>query len=1101
MLRIYTARANVDSDRFLFGRVADALASGRRVFLIVPEQSTLKAEADAFDYLDVAGFIDFDVLSMTSLGRRILAETGYGSAEAPAFISKYGKFMLLSRLLYRRRDDMKTFRHLESSPDFVEKLNDMIAELKNHNVTPADLTDIASEMKTESLLKRKLEDAALVYAGYEEQISGRYIDQTDHLKLYTSKMGQASFIPDAEFWLTGFDYLSPAVMDAVVELSKHAASVSLVLTADAGAPKSDPLFSLTNGLAAELSRRSADAGVESAIEPIPKDAASGYLADLPPEIAHIESALFTRPHTPYAGGRTGALRLIVAANFYAEAETAAAEIAQLIRDGLELPGGGRGELRYRDVLVLCNDMKERGPIIRRVFARYGLPVFMDQRRNVEHNPVVEYILALPRIAARGRRHDDVFTLLKTGLTDIAQDEIEELENYALRYNVRGRRWDRPFDDDSLNGSRERVSALLAAFEKGFKAGRTAAERTDALLSFLTEDASFAEMIEGYARRLEEAGRLDYAAEMAGMWDVVTEILGQMGAVLGDLPMSQEEYAVVLRAGFDSVRMGVLPSASDQIVLGTMQRTRSGGARAVYVLGANDGVLPAGAAGGAILSEDEVYRLADAGHVVARTEDLTHLEEELAIYRNLSKPRALLRVSYAAADSAGEGLAPSPVFVRLQRLFPDVPEEKDVWNAPKDSAPAVVQATDEALDHLAERLRAYINGEVLPDVWKDVMAWYRRHRPAELARVKAGLTFRGRRARVDARFVDSLYGRRTSPSAIERYSRCPFSWFMTYGIGLKERRVYGTDSRDLGDIYHGVLMRFGQEMCADGKRPSDEGSRWQTVTDGEIAALASRLTSAEFARVADSADGVGTADPEAALNDYRCGRVARTVTEAARALTRQVREGRLDGMFFESAFGARGEFPAMEFSGDLGAETGAVRIEGRIDRVDVLDGGYARIVDYKSGAEKFSAEDAADGYQLQLMIYLQAVSARLKPAGVFYFRIREPRIEDGADGSDLAEKVLSSMELDGMAINDARALTAMGIDPDGRKKKGRVDAEEFDALRASVTALLKELIADLSEGRVDAAPKTAVKLKTPGDRNRKACDYCRYKGICNYDPTL
>jgi ATP-dependent helicase/nuclease subunit B len=286
------------------------------------------------------------------------------------------------------------------------------------------------------------------------------------------------------------------------------------------------------------------------------------------------------------------------------------------------------------------------------------------------------------------------------------------------------------------------------------------------------------------------------------------------------------------------------------------------------------------------------------------------------------------------------------------------------------------------------------------------------------------------------------------------------------------------------------MRFGMELSSDGLPARDAGSRWQTATDAEIDEIVSRLTMDEYANLMGAA---GDGEAEAAIADYRRARVARTASAAARALARQIRGGRVDGIHFESAFGRHGEFPAI-------STPGGIRIEGRIDRVDVLDGGFARIIDYKSGAQEFSAPDAAAGYQLQLMIYLQAVSESYSPAGVFYFRIKEPRIED--DGStDIAAEVLKNMKLDGVAVNDARALTAMGINPEGKERKGRMGQEEWDALRETVGALLKDLVKNLSSGHVEAAPKAATKLKTPANRNQNACDYCQYKGICNYDPAL
>ncbi len=42
------------------------------------------------------------------------------------------------------------------------------------------------------------------------------------------------------------------------------------------------------------------------------------------------------------------------------------------------------------------------------------------------------------------RTSDIFRVLKSGLTNFAIDEIEELENYALKYRIKGNMWKKPF---------------------------------------------------------------------------------------------------------------------------------------------------------------------------------------------------------------------------------------------------------------------------------------------------------------------------------------------------------------------------------------------------------------------------------------------------------------------------------------------------------------------------------------------------------------------------------------------------------------------------------------------------------------------------------
>jgi ATP-dependent helicase/nuclease subunit B len=272
----------------MFERIGERLGhldeQVRRVLLLVPEQYTLQAERNAFAYLNAPGFIDFEVLSMTSLGRRILSETGGGNQP---FVNKYGKFMLISGLLHKNKQSLLTFRNLEGSADFVGKLNDMIAELKNFNISATELRDIADGIEGDSLLKRKLADVATIYTGYEDRTKEEYLDTADYLKLFTSKIAKSDFIAETEVWLSAYDYLTPAAMDTVTELILRAPSVNLVLTA----VPDNSFFLLTNTLMSEVEKRAAEAGASA--ERYPIDDAYAYRR--PGAIAHIEKALFSYP--------------------------------------------------------------------------------------------------------------------------------------------------------------------------------------------------------------------------------------------------------------------------------------------------------------------------------------------------------------------------------------------------------------------------------------------------------------------------------------------------------------------------------------------------------------------------------------------------------------------------------------------------------------------------------------------------------------------------------------------------------------------------------------------------------------------------------------
>lgn len=144
--------------------------------------------------------------------------------------------------------------------------------------------------------------------------------------------------------------------------------------------------------------------------------------------------------------------------------------------------------------MVCNDLSARGTIIKRVFAEYGIDVFMDEKRGILKNPVIVYILSLLEIVAKDYRTKDIFEFLKTGFTPFARSDIEELENYAVKYRIRGSMWKRPFkygiseygDNDfaRLEEMRGELCDFIGAFETEFKKSRKAILRAAGALQFL-----------------------------------------------------------------------------------------------------------------------------------------------------------------------------------------------------------------------------------------------------------------------------------------------------------------------------------------------------------------------------------------------------------------------------------------------------------------------------------------------------------------------------------------------------------------------------------------------------------------------------------------
>ena len=1110
MIRIFYGRETVDKAKFIFEH------AGTRPLVLVPDQFTLEAEREALFHLGKEAILDPEITSISRLGFRLLSETG---GVKKRMIDPYGRHILLTSVIGELADKgaLKVYGALSGKGSFTELVNDFISNLKQRSIRPEMASEIQAALPQDEILARKMADLCRIYARYEEKLAGNLLDTEDYIDLFIPAVGKSKALAGREIWIWGFDSLAPKNAEFVKALMQ-VCSVNLVVTASLDR-RDRELFSATRHLMEQMARAAQELGTECVIEEMkgsPKAEAGRESAGMV-----LERELFSIPPLPEEPGNASSqVTLTAAANCYSEAASAAAYVTRLLRD--------KG-LRRRDILLVCNDLNSRGTIIKRVFAEYGMSVFTDEKRSILSNPAVIYVLSLLEIIAGGYKTKDIFRFLKTGLTPLGAEQISELENYAIKYKIRGGFWKKPFrygkqeygeeDFAALETEREALILFLSEFETEFRASRRAEDRIRALYRFLSGKAELPGRIDALAQEQADLGFTDAAQELAQVYAAILSVLDQIVNGIGEETPSVETLVELLRAGFESVQLGILPPAADGLVLGTMQRTRTGRVRALVVLGANDGILPLEILPEELLSEDEKKRLSEQSLEVADLTEQRVLEEKLAIYRTLSLPSEFLYMSYAASDPEGNEQRPSRIFQTVRKIFPSVEVSGALEETGKREPMVLMEEERSALGYFVTAIRENLSSGASEAAveWRALAEWYRRNEGELLKRASAGLLFRNRDARLSPESAERLYRSGgadpvISPSRLERYGRCPFSHFISYGLRPEERRIFEAGMREIGDVYHECLMRFSDILSERGE--------WQTITKEESDARLEELIEKTAGQYREGLFDSG------AEESYRRTRMKEVLKEAGWMLVLQCRSGRIEKMYFEESFGQSEEkkFPPIEVE----TSRGTVRIEGKIDRVDVLEGGAVKVIDYKSGNEKFDVDEARGGWRLQLLLYLKAALREKKsgeehpPAGVFYFMIRDAELAgDGINEKEAAEKLseeikkefrMSGLIVDrGSNVEDiagdfmrysdiveglqkVRASKETGgnedAGPDTIYKGCVMNEEEFSELSAAFDRKIRELTDALICGEISVRPKRV--------RDKTACRFCTYHSICGFD---
>jgi ATP-dependent helicase/nuclease subunit B len=1164
-LRLIAGRAGTGKSRRCLDEIREALQSnpeGHPLVLLVPEQSTFQAEYALARTPGLPGMLRAQALSFRRLALRVMQETG---GAARIHIDESGKSMLLYRLLRKCKDELRLFRNLADQPGFIDRLNELFTEFRRYGIDAATLEQqvrgALSHQKTGALLASKLEDLLLVYQAFESDLSRHYVDSEDDLALLAARLEQSEYARSAEIWIDGFHGFTPREYEVIARLMQSSKRVNIALCIDriyhpGELPDELDPFHPTATTMLRLMEIAAQYGVELEEElllggsPDRIDFLSHERYSSSPALALLERCL-VEGTAPVAADHPSVLPQVLgsleeqlsvceAANRRAETEGVAREMLRLAREH---------GARWRDMAVLVRDYEGYGDLLSVTFTDYGIPHFFDQKRPLLHHPLVEFIRSVLETAANNWRYDSVFRCVKTQFllplpweeesARINRSAMDRLENIVLAFGIHGTRWtdgkpwpvkritsleedaDRSARDDAeaqlMEACRKRIVRPLKKLSDKLKSSSAVRDMAEALFELLVEVKAF-ERLGLWQDECTQRGQTEQAREHAQIWDKVVHMLDQIVELMGEEPMDAGSFAGVIESGLESIRMGLVPPALDQVLIGSMDRTRPPQIRYAFVLGANDGIMPQAMAEDGVLAENEREWLVSAGLELAPGSRRKLLDERFILYTALTIPSHKLWISYPMADQEGKSMLPSEIVKQMLKWFPRLklksitlePEHTE-GRAGAEPYDSFVGSPGKTLSHLIVQLREWRKGAPIPELWWEAYNWFASHQTwsAKLKILASSLYYINQESPLRSETSLLLYGEhlRTSVSRMEMFVACPFSHFAAYGLRLSERPVYRLESPDIGQLFHSALRHMTEELI-------QEGVLWSELSVAECEARASVVVDQLAPRLAG----------EILLSSKRFGYIARKlkriVGRAAAVLGEHARRGQFVPIGLELGFGPGQKLPPLSFQLHNGVK---MEVVGRIDRVDRADskqGVLLRVIDYKSSALSLRMDEVYHGLALQMLTYLdvvvqnaeQWIGQASRPAGVLYFHVHNPMLSGRGPlpVKEAEDALFKQFKMKGLVSADPETVQLMDgglsdkggrstIIPVGLKGSGEfykgssvVTEEQWGALRRHVRSKISKVGTEITEGRVEIAP---YKL---GDRT--PCGYCSYRTICQFDRT-
>ena len=1080
---------------------------GPPLIFLVPDQATFQMERELAKMCG-GGTFRAQVLSFHRLAYRLLQSKG----GLPPVMSELGRQMVLRRLLQEMQDQLTMFGRAARQPRFCEHLAVQIRELNNYLVTPELLQKQALEPQTPEALRSKLTDLATVFEGYRKFTQGQFMDPEDTLTLLADALKDGALPAGTCVWVDGFAGFTPQEFRVLTALFTGVEHVELALCLDSkqipSQPQEDELFHPTLDTYLQLRRFVGETGVR-ALPPVQlplgqkqtRFAKSGALQ-------HLEETWGQLPVNQYTLEAPD-IRLATAAGSRAEVEAVACDIVHLVRE--------RG-WRYRDIGMILRDFSQYHDLVTAIFREYNIPFFVDDRRSASHHPLVELLRSALDAVLANFTLETVLQLLKTDLVPITRGAADKLENYARAHGIRGKRWldGKPWTfrlrlalDETrepqaemdatlveVNEAKDEFARIFATFHSKVRGTPKPAAQFCQALWTLLESVGAEQRLQQWA---EIAPDVVEAAQHRQVWTGVIELLDQIVATLGERQISLQEFSQVLQAGLEAMTLGLVPAGLDQVVVGSVERSRQPQLRAAYVLGLSEGDFPARLKEEGLLADEERQRLAECGVELAITKRQKLFHEQYLSYIALTRSSEYLWVSCPLADEEGKAKRPSAMFTRLREMFannevlffgnvPDATQDfHALAGAEKSAAALLLQAGRVARGGRMSDFWAVVYNEALsvPSVAKRMrMLW-------------PSLAAQNHITALSTTTVQNVFGEtlKSSVSRLELFAKCPFAHFARYALRLEERHEFRVEAPDMGNFFHHALRIYVEQLLED-------GVDWSLLETGEARERMDAVVEQLIPRLH------GEILLSTARMRYLADRLKDTLAHAVEALTEHAHRSKFHPVAAEMSFGT-GSFPPW----CLPVHETELRLYGQIDRIDLaeFDGkGYIRVIDYKSNPMELKLSDVWHGLSLQLLAYLAVVRNNVQDftplpwvaAGALYFGIHKPY--ERLDNPPVEAIRQQPAKLDGLMLADSNVLELMGgseLVRAGLKKDGlftqasRVaDEKETEALFDYLKKKLATLAGDILSGRVEAAPFK----KADGSR---ACTFCSFMPVCRFDVTM
>ena len=1084
MLQLILGRSGSGKTEYVFSQIKKLVENGEQnILLLTPEQYSFISERRLLKDLGESRVNSVENGSFSRLSNEISRR--YGSAPLP-ILTKGAKAVVFKKACENVKDELKLFSKNIDNVAFINSAINIYDEMKSCRVGADDIMQASVNTEKETL-SQKLHDISLIMSAYDSYIDGKFLDGASELTRLYTKLVDLDYFVGRTVFIDGFNGFVAQEYKILEVILSQAKAVYVTFCTDSHINNDKyNLFSYVNNNINYLREAAENAGT-SMLEPI-------YLKDNHrfnnDELILSEKFVFSNVKNT-SGDIPQNIELYGAKSVTDECDFVSDRISKLLRSGV----------KASDIAVICRDLDKYQKELQFSFSKYNIPYFNDERQNISSEPLIMFVNFLMRCSIYSLSSNDIFSMLKTGLTALDDEAVNELENYAFIWNIKGSKWKKEFtnspkgfseemsDNDlkkleAINKSREYVVDRLQKFNSACKK-KNSADICRAIY-FTLIDFSVDKKLRGLAQSLNNSGKSVLAFEQGRVWDLLMDILDKLATISDDENITVKEFYKLFNLMIMNEDLGNIPSGLDNVQIGSADRIRCNNPYAVFVVGANEGEFPQSVSSSGLLSESDRNILIENKFKLYAYGETLNAQEKYFAYMALSAPSDRLFVSFRNSSADG---AESIIVSELKNIFSNL----EVHSAETEYSVSVAETDANTFEILASNfddntefiatLKEYFADK--PEFESRLSAVKRLSKNEDITIKNSDLARK--------LFKNDMY---LSVSKIEDYYKCAFRYYCKFGLNARPRIKAEMNPMETGSVIHYVLECIVRDYGSKG-----------------LIELNSRQITSEVKKYLKQylESKMGDYSEFSVRFKYRFMYLSKLISCVVLRLREEFENCDFEPKAFELSIGNGENGESVKSQAINLPDGGTIQIRGSIDRVDTYtENGeqYVRVVDYKSGIKKFKLSDILYGLNLQMFVYLFTLcksdnELAGKEAGVLY--LHSSRKIYNVPRNDIALSVLKedsdAYKMVGVVLNDEENQIAEHMEHDLRgefidvkcsAKNGVsgsiVSLEDMGRISRKIDSLIEQMGVELHMGKIMQNPVNST-------NHNNTCEFCDYSSVC------